>query len=351
MNLRPLVASSHTGWTTIPQQELASWNQRLLQTDASLYQYPYWNEPFRRMYFSPQYLVYRSQNEPNAYVCILTIGLPRLKIGLVHRGPVSLGSGLAVSSSALEYLYQWAKDAGYIFLRFSHSDPEYLERIAVLGYSERTDSFPFYRDLSEELMIEQVEDDAQMLASFQPVARRKIKKASTVGYEISVSDSPEAFEAVWPLFQGLSKRKGFRYRPLASYLDLIRLARSQQCVRIYAAHLEGNPVGAILIIRDRINSCYMSGALDTDALQGQESPSCLLHWRAMRDLYRLGVRYYFLGTRSGLVYRFKQQFRPTERVIPPPVILVINRAGYRLWSGAVRNLMLLWPRFKKLLFR
>jgi lipid II:glycine glycyltransferase (peptidoglycan interpeptide bridge formation enzyme) len=190
-----------------------------------------------------------------------------------------------------------------------------------------------------------------MLANFQPVARRKIKKASTVGYELSASDSPEAFEAVWPLFQKLSRRKAFTYRPLASYLDLIRLGRLHQCARLYVASLNKRPVAAIFIVRDRINASYMSGALDIDALQGQESPSCLLHWHAMRDSYRLGVKYYLLGTRSGLVYQFKRQFRPSERVIPPPVILVLNRGSYRLWSAAVRNLLPLWPRFKKLLFR
>ena len=351
VNLRASTGDLGAGWAKISHEELAPSNQRLLETNASLYQYPYWNEPFRRMHFSPQYLVYRSQNQPTAYVCILTIGVRGLKIGLVHRGPVNLGSDRPVPLPPLRYLYEWAKDAGYTFLRFSHSDPEYLEEIAALGYSERTDSFPFYRDLSEELMIEQVEDDAEMLANFQPVARRKIKKASAVGYELSASDSPEAFEAAWPLFQRLSKRKGFRYRPLASYLDLIRLARLHQCVRFYVASLKKDPVAAILVVRDRVNSCYMSGALDTDALQGLESPSCLLHWRAMRDFYRLGAKHYFLGTRSGLVYQFKRQFRPCERVIPPPVILVLNRGSYRLWSAAIRNLLPLWPRFKKLLFR
>ncbi len=250
-----------------------------------------------------------------------------------------------------KHLAEWAKDAGYTFLRFSHSDANYLDRIASLGYSERTDAFPFYRDLSEELIVEQVEDDGQMLANFQPVARRKIKKAGTVGYDLSVSDSPEAFEAVWPLFQELSTRKGFRYRPLASYLELIRLAQAHQCVRLYVASLKGNPVAAILIVRDRSNSVYMSGALETAALDGKESPACLLHWKAMRDLYRAGVKYYSLGTRSGAVYQFKRQFRPCERVIPAPVILVMNKSKYRLWSAAVRHLMPLWPRVKRLLFK
>jgi GNAT acetyltransferase-like protein len=303
------------------------------------------------MYFSPEYLVFSSQNQPDAFVSILTLRLPGLKIGLVHRGPVGLGSEPRASDEALQHLAQWATDTGYTFLRFSHSDANYLDRIALIGCSERTDPFPFYRDLSEELIIEQQEHDAQMLANFQPVARRKIKKASTAGYELTVSSSPEAFETVWPLFQGLSTRKKFRYRPLASYLELIRLAQSYDCVRLYVASLKDRPVASILILRDRLNAVYMSGALENAALDGKESPACLLHWKAMRDLYRDGVKYYSLGTRSGAVYQFKRQFRPRERVIPPPVILVMNRNRYRLWCATVHRLAPLWPRVKRLVFK
>lgn len=345
-------SSFRSDWTEISWRELVAWNQQLLQTDASFFQYPFWNEPFREMYFVPRYLVYRSQGQFVAYVCILTLGVSGLRIGLVRRGPVSLITDAEVSFLALQDLQSWAKHEGYIFLRFTHSDSECLERVSSLGVTERIDAFPFYRDSCEELIVEQVEDDAQMLARFQPVARRKIKKAKEVGYDLRVSDSPEELINVWPLFSGLSKRKGFRYRPLNSYLDLIRLAQPHQSARLYAAFLGQRPVEAILIVRDRLTSHYMSGALDVDALQGKESPSCLLHWQAMRDFFRLGVKYYNLGTRSGTVYQFKSQFRPLEKVGAPPVTLVLRPGMYRLWSALMLRLApSLWPRVKRLIFR
>jgi hypothetical protein len=339
-------------WAEIPRQELVTWNQQLLETDASFFQYPYWNEPFREMYFAPRYLAYRAQGKFIAYVCILTFGVSSLRIGLVRRGPVSLIPNVEVPFLALEDLKNWAKHEGYVFLRFTHSNPECLERISSLGLTERVEAFPFYRDSCDELIVEQVEDDAQMLAKFQPVARRKIRKATEVGYDLRVSDSPEALINVWPLFLALSDRKGFRYRPLASYLDLIRLAQPHQSARLYTAYLGQKPIEAILIVRDRMTSHYMSGALDVNALQGEASPSCLLHWQAMRDFFRLGVKYYNLGTRSGTVYQFKSQFRPLEKIGSPPVTLVISPGMYRLWSALVLRLApSLWPRMKRILFR
>jgi hypothetical protein len=340
-------------WVDIPQREFSNWNQRLLETDAPLSQYPYWNEPFRGMYFSPRYLVYGSHGQWVAYVCILALGFRGFQVGLVQRGPVSLTPGHAVPRTALQDLYRWAKVQGYVFLRFTHSDSQALERLASLGLSEQVDAFPLYIDhWREELIVEQVADDTQMLASFQTIARRKIKKSIEVGYDVSVSESPEALSAVWPLFVSLSERKDFRYRPLSSYLDMVRLAQPHQCVRLYVASLEKKPVAAILIVRDRTTAYYISGALDVNALQDRPSPACQLHWQAMRDFFQLGAKYYHLGTKSGEVYQFKRQFHPVERVNPPPLTLVLNPGRYRVWTVAVLRFVLpLWPRIKRVLFR
>jgi hypothetical protein len=60
------------------------------------------------------------------------------------------------------------------------------------------------------------------------------------------------------------------------------------------------------------------------------SPSCLLHFRAMRDGYARGCTLYDLGSRSGPVYRFKSKFRPRECLHPMPVNLVLEPTTYPL---------------------
>jgi hypothetical protein len=338
-------------WHPIAQASLPSWNKRLFTTDASLFQYPFWAESFREMHFGPRYLVYSDGPSERAYVSILSLGLPALRIGLVLRGPVSLEGG-AISRDALSALVRWARQHGFVFLRFSHTSADALDRIAALPNARRENPFPFYCDLDEELIVEQRADDAAMLSSFQPIARREIHKAQKVGYEIRASDSEEMFTEAWPLFRGLADRKGMRHRPLKSYLELLRQARPVHGACVYVAYLKGRPVEAILIARDSRVALYVSGALDVDALGDAESPSCLMHWQAMRDCYKLGQTRYNLGTSSGVVYQFKRKFRPDVIKLPANVTVVTNRPLFVIWKTLVLRLALpAWPWIKGLMAR
>jgi Acetyltransferase (GNAT) domain len=338
-------------WRRIPQADLPSWNQRLWSTDAPLFQYPFWAEAFRWMHFSPRYLTYQDGGSERAFVSILSIGVPGFRIGLVLRGPVDLG-GAAVSSEALAALAAWACRHGFVFLRFSHSSAEALERVAALPGARRENPFPFYCDQDEELIVEQRPGDGEMLRTFQQIARQEIRKAEKVGYEIRAGDTEELFVAAWPLFSALAERKGMSYRPLQSYLELLRQARPLQAARLYVAYLKGRPVEAVLIVRDRHVALYVSGALDVKALGEAQSPSCLVHWQAMRDFYQLGQTYYNLGSSSGVVYQFKRKFRPQVIKLPKDVTVVTNPLLFSMWKTLVLRLALpAWPWIKRLVAR
>jgi hypothetical protein len=311
--------------------EVDAWNGRLLGTAASIFQYPYWNEPLRAMRFSPRYLVYEAGASPLAYTCVLTLGVPGARIGLVQRGPVGL-TGEVLAPAAGRDLAAWAARRGYIFLRFTHSRADVLDAIGALRSARRCDAFPFYREPSEDLLVPQEGTDEAVLARFQPIARRNLRKAQGEAYRIICSESPDAMEAVWPLFQHLASRKGFSYRPLESYTSLLRNSTLHRCARVYSALLGETLVEAILVVRDGTTAYYISGALDVDALGDRPSPSVLLHWRAMRDFAESSVRYYSLGTRSGDVYQFKRKFRPIEVTHPAPVTVVTNWPLYQVWS-------------------
>lgn len=343
-----------SGWTEIPPTEVPAWDGRLLETNASVFQYPYWNEPFRRMRFSPRYLLYREEDRTLGYVCVQTIGIPVLQLGFIHQGPVWFDDPTGEADlAALGALRRWARRRGFVFLRITHSDPGRLERALATGRADRGDAFPFYRAPKDELTVALQQDERQTLSGFQPVARRKIRRASEAGFAIEATDDPQRLVEVWPLFAALAERKHFTFRPLTSYVELLRLGRGADAARLYIARLDRMPVGAILVIRDRDTAYYISGALDTAALErkpGTPSPACLLHWHAMQDACRAGVRLYHLGSRSGSVYRFKRQFRPEERESPPPVNLVLNPPAYAVWLQCVGWLSALWPRVSRFLF-
>lgn len=341
-------------WTEIRKDDLDAWTRRLLQIATPLFQLPFWNEPLRLTRLSPRYLVYEKREVPVAYVCVLTLATMGFVAGVIRRGPVSLDPNTDISDEALIDLQSWAKRNRFVFVRFTHSDPTFLDRLERLKGMSRVDALPFYGDFNEELILELQDDDDVMLSRFQPIARREIKQALGVGYEMAATDTPEDFQNIWPLFERLAGRKGFQYRPLSSYLELVRQARKYGCVRLHTARLDGRIVEAILIVRDHLTAFHMSGALDVAALgeKANRSPSCLLHWDAMRDARAAGARYYNFGSRSGTVYSFKRKFHPSERKNPTPATLVLNPFAYWLWRrGAVPFVRSVWPLIRRTFFR
>jgi len=331
-------------WTPVPRSALDGYAADLLAVDAPLFQLPYWNEPLRAMGFTPRYLTLRSGARALAYATVLQTGLVGARLGLVQRGPVVRPDAGMQPDEAARALVAWSRRRGFVFLRFTHPHGDVLDAVAAMPRAHRTDAFPFYRDPGEQLVVPQVGTDEELLASFQPIARREIRAAEKVGYRIERSADPGTLARLWPLFERLATRKGFNYRPLESYLTLLRDAKSYGGADVFAVYLRDVPVEAILIVRDRRTAYYISGALDVDALGDAESPSALVQWIAMRALAREGVEVYDLGTKSGAVYQFKRKFRPKEIVHPQPVTVIGNRALYGAWSFRLSRLNGSWRR-------
>ena len=342
------MAIVETGWTRI-QRDIDSWNTRLLGTNGHLYQYPYWNEPLRQIHLSPDYVVYGTEAEPQAFACILRIGVPGFKIGIVRGGPVGLNGPLP--EAAIDGLVKWSRSAGYSFIRFSHEDAGLLQHISEHGSTDREDALPFYPPLEHELIVEQLADDDETAGRFQSVARRNIRDARKANYQIERSETIEALERAMPVFAALSKRKGQVYsRPMSSYVDLLRLAIPHRGARVYTALVDGKAVQVLLIVRDRDTAHYVIGALDSDALGDHASPGCLLHWQAMRDFYSEGARFYNLGLwGSDGLHVFKSKFRPVEKKYPRPLTLILRPMLYRLWTRTLPILKNSRPRIEQLM--
>jgi len=344
-------SGTRSGWSEIPASETQSWNKRLLETDASLFQYPYWNESFRRVRLCPHYLVYGSPSAPTAYVCVLTTGVPGFRVGLIQRGPVALEPGALLDVEWARDMEEWARRQSCIFLRFTHFDETILRTLSSVGASQGVDPFPLYSDPAEELTVELCEDES-LLASFSQTARKQVRRASREGYEVRVEDKTDDFERVWPLIVALGERKRFSHRPLTSYFDLIRLGAAYGCTQLYTAYLGASPVEAVLVCRDRKTAYGVVAALDVDAIKGKHTPSFLLYLQAMHNLWSLGCARYCFGTKSGNVFEFKSRFHPDISVRSPPVTMVVNKALFPLWTlGVLRILPTLRLLIRKVISR
>ena len=333
----PVVFSPATTatWFEVRQQDLAAWNDVLLDTEASLYQYPFWNEPYRPLGLTPRYVAWGTQDRPLAFASILTIGFGAAKIGLVFRGPTCIDSRCDMCHVAIGEFVDWARQQGYIFIRFTHSDPRILSQLASSGHAENFDAFPYFLDYpitSPDYIVEQRDDEDETLASFDREARRKIRRATEQGYEFRSEDSPEALAEAWPLYEDCARRKHFRLeRPLSVYVDAMRRAEAHDCVRLYSVHLNGKMVGSTLVFRDRKMAHCQLAAFDADHKQS----AVFLHWHAMRDMYSMGAHSYNMGPGPGTLARFKQQFCETPVSYPGPLTLVLKENWFKVWWKVV----------------
>lgn len=329
----PAVAAA--SWFEVRQQDLPLWNNVLLSTDTSLYQYPLWNEPYRPLWLTPRYLAWGSQDRPLAFVSILTVGFGPAKIGLVFRGPTCIQSRCALCHVAIAELLDWARAEGYAFIRFTHSDPEVLTQLAASGHAEDLDAFPYFLDypvMSPDYIVEQRASEEETLATFDREVRRKLRRATELGYEFLSEDSPEALANSWPLYQECARRKHFRLeRPLSVYMQTMRLAQAHNCVRLYSVRLNGKLVGSTLVFRDRTTAHCQLAAFEAKHRQS----AVFLHWNAMRDMYRQGAHRYNLAPGPGALARFKQQFCQTPVTYPGPLTVVFKENWFRLWMKFV----------------
>lgn len=328
--LNPVGTAADT-WFEVCREDLARWNERLLASDASLYQYPFWNEPYRELWLRPRYLAWGSGNNPGTFICILTVGFGRLKIGLAFRGPTFFQPG-GVPREAFTSLVDWARRNGYMFIRFTHSDPQVLRELGSAVHSEDFDAFPYFLDYpvqSPDYIVRQYESEEETLASFDREVRRKLRRAAEMGYELRSDDSPEGLKKAWPLYQDCARRKHFRLeRPLSVYMETMRLAGAHRGARLYTASMNGKMVGSTLVFRDRITAHSVLAAFHAE----HRHAAVLLHWNSMRDMYRLGASRYNMGPGPGSLARFKQQFCEHPTVYPGAVTAVLNESLYRWWK-------------------
>lgn len=343
---------AHQGWSSLGPDRLDAWTARLFEAGAPLYQLPYWNEPLRRVHFRPRYLVYGQGDSYLHYACILTLGVPGARVGLVQRGPVSLVPGTTASAEVMTELVDWARRRGYVFLRFTHDCPEQMALLSQLSGAREIEPFPLYRDVPESLLVDQSKDDEEALKRLHPDARNSLRRAKAAGYRIEASDSPGRLRTVWPLFEALAQRRGYSYRPCESFASLLQLAQPHQGARLYVASLDDRPVQALLVARSKKTAHLIISALDREAITGRETPSILTHWQAMRDFSQLDTQAFDLGTRSGDAYEFKRKFRPVERTNPPPVAIILSPLRFQLWSTcALPYARRFWRQIKRIVRR
>jgi Acetyltransferase (GNAT) domain len=154
---------------------------------------------------------------------------------------------------------------------------------------------------------------------FHSDARYGIRRAEKAGLEIiSGSDSAliadfhsllrHAFER-WAKRQGepiaLARWRGLRRDPEAKFQAM---AASGTAFRLWLAKLDGKPIAAILVLRDK-EAHYTRGAMIEEFARPSHA-NYLLHYRAIEEACAEGCRHYHMGEtgNSASLAKFKSQF-------------------------------------------
>ena len=146
----------------------ASWSESLqlkrilgpnafFETDASMFQYPYWNESFVACasVLIIWYMALRPRRRP---MCVSLSQVSRVSRRTYSAWAGALAPGVLLDPEWVRDIREWARQKRCIFLRFTHSDETILRTLSSGGACQGVDPFPLYGDPAEELTVELRED-------------------------------------------------------------------------------------------------------------------------------------------------------------------------------------------------
>jgi len=177
------------------------------------------------------------------------------------------------------------------------SFPEALavaDRLRDLGWSQKADTGAGFGDVQPRYVFQVPlagRAEADLLAGFNQLWRRNIKKAEKAGVEVLVGtcDDLPAFHAV---YVETAERDRFTPRGLAYFQRMYRAMKAEDESRItlYLARHEGRVLAATTMVRVGTHSWYSYGASSNEGRDVR--PSNAIQWAMIRDSLAAGCELY-----------------------------------------------------------
>ncbi|HXS38521.1 MAG TPA: hypothetical protein VN721_17590 [Flavipsychrobacter sp.] len=332
-------------WTLIQSSEIDNWNEKLKQTQASFYQYPYYASALYHTAFSKcRFLKYIEGDKEVAFCTVIEINFYLFKVGIIDGGPVPLMQ--TDMSELLEGIKTFAKKRKYLYLQIMPFNKD-LEAMIKKDVAFKEDVFfPFHKIEEAEFNIYKMPEDL-LLKSYKLQGRRKIILAERVPFEYYKLENKITLKEIRELFKKVIKDKGYNYLPFSIFVDIFRNGRKHQLCDIYIASLNGEVVNAIFIVKDSQSFYHLSSGLIIKGFKDSESPPAKLHHFVMMDCFNKENKSYYnisYGGSDNLV-RFKELFNPTKVPRPSYYTFIINSKAFHLFkkftpggAGAMRTI-------------
>lgn len=188
------------------------------------------------------------------------------------------------------------------------------------------------------------QEDADLMAGFKPKTRYNIRLAQKKGVKIDFSREKSALDDFWPLLQQTAERQGVSFYPRNYFSSLHNVFSTEDRIVVGTARLEGQPLGALLLIFQGNTAYYLYGGTSTE--KREVMANYLLHYEAMLFSRSVGAYWYdFWGValpgdpmaeKWRGITRFKQGFQGNVVEYPPARSLIIKPGRYRQWQWVKR---------------
>lgn len=310
-----MISQKTLTYKKLTYSEVDNWNELLKNSDASFFQYPYFNEGYNHFPKSKaQYYVLFEQEKAIGFVSCIVVRIALVKIGLVLRGPVVLDKEKA--QEVVQLVKQIQSKESFFFIRFNPNKTD--ERLNDLVVKDRSilklDPFPMYRGSQGfDYIIHARSSEEELLASYKSRARQGIRYAGEEDFKFIRSIEDQDLVKVYDLFKKVAGKKDFAFRPLSSYRRILECGREHDLCTLYMASINDEVVNAAIIVKDGSSYNYLSGGLIDGTYRPRNSPSTLLHHGVMKDcFFSENKKWYNIShtSPSHPVYIFKSSFNP-----------------------------------------
>ena len=344
-------------------QDHADWNARLRELPgAHVLQTWEWGE-FKRETtgWQPLRLAFLQGSEAVAMVSIGQRRTGPLRVMYAPRGPALAWGDAATRAAVLDALQDLARRHGALWLKIDPDLPcasglpgsederphppglALVEELGARGWRSSADQVQFRNSIQIDLSA----SEDELLASFSPNTRRKIRLAERRDVQVRVAGVDD-LDTLYALYRVTGARDGFLIRPAAYYRrawgDFLQAGLAHALIAEY----RGVPLAQVILFHFGERCFYFYGASADE--ERRRMPNHLLQWEAIRWARAQGYRLYDLWGAPDVfdesdplwgVYDFKRGFRGrvTRGVgawdyAPSPMT-------YRLWAAA-------WPRWQQL---
>jgi hypothetical protein len=326
-------------WTIIPRKEAYKWNEKLKNTDAPFYQYPYYvSSEYSNTFAKAVFIIYTEDEKEIAYAAIIEIGFSLFKVGVIDSGPILLHDNVDLAN-IVEALKTFAKEKGYMHLQVRPPFGSLLHAILKIDNSfESKLYFPFHQKVEFDSNIYN-KPEKDLLAGFKLQCRRKIVLAGRLPYKFFKVEDEKTLADIRKVFKEVTTTKGYGFLPFKIYEAIYKEGKKYNLCDFYAVYLNDALVNVALIVKDARSFYHYTSALVVKGYKANESPPAKLHFFIMQDCFYSEHKDYYnisFGGSDNLL-RFKELFNPVEIERPPYYTFTIKKGLLKLLSKSSTN--------------